>query len=156
VKPFVRNPGIQKSAALPFHMHINTLKKASNAFFSRCKFAKRPRATRENAGATTGCDTSALNHRDTSFQTALDEVKRYIGRGPGTAASHVVRRQVSHAVGEDDYMARSSDKCVGCEGRWLHTRSDPCTLKPETTTPIRNERNSSHQLPKDAANAANL
>ena len=124
-------------------------------FFSRIKKSegKRARSFFLPLGVTL---VRRLNHRDTSFQTALDEAKRYIGRGPGTAASHVVRRQDSHAVGEDDYMARSSDKFVGCEGRWLHTRSDPCTLKPETTTSIRNERNSSHQLPKDAANAANL
>ena len=64
-----------------------------------------------------------LNHRDTLFQTAFDEVRTYLGRGPGTAASHVVRRHTSHVVGEDEFMVRSSDKCVGCEGRlsrWLH------------------------------------
>ena len=64
-----------------------------------------------------------LNHRGTLFQTAFDEVRTYLGRGLGTAASHVVRRHTSHVVGEDEFMARSSDKCVGCEGRlsrWLH------------------------------------
>jgi hypothetical protein len=65
----------------------------------------------------------SLNHPDTSFQTALDAVRTYLGKGPGTAVSHVIRRHTSHAAGVDEFMAGSSDKCVGCEGRlsrWLH------------------------------------
>ncbi len=65
-----------------------------------------------------------LNHCDTSFQVALVDAKTYIGEGPSTASSRVVSRHSSHVVGEDEFMARSSDRCTGCVGllsRWLHT-----------------------------------